>query len=126
MFRLLWRLTVISLLLVSTSAASDRRMTGSELRAVLSVVRIFKLGGPSGDHVGMLFLKANGTGRGAVFYDNGDATNFSGTWRVNRNFFCRDWNNFDGGQEVCEAWIYITDTSARVTVQGQEIGVISW
>jgi hypothetical protein len=107
--------------------AADKRMTSAQMNSLFSYVRIVKLGGPSSGYNGMLYLNPNGTGSGLVFFDDGTSKTITGTWFVSgNNQFCRTWAEFDGGLQVCEKWVFITDNSVRVLVGSTEIGVNSW
>jgi hypothetical protein len=119
-------LLVLLLPMAPMAQAADRQMTGAQMVNLFSYTRIIKLGGPSSDYYGMLYLRANGTGRGLAFLADGSTKTITGTWAVSNNFFCRTWAEFDGGARVCERWVFLTDSSVKVFKGTTQIGVNSW
>ena len=95
-------------------------MTGADLTDLLGNGKSISLGGPRSGHAGTLILAANGSGQGEVKTDDGTILNFTGNWRVKGDQFCRTWQKFDGGQEVCG------DNKVRVLVDGKPIGSNHW
>jgi hypothetical protein len=96
--------------------SADTQMSSNQLIQLFSYTQIIKLGGPSSGYYGMLRLKPNanpstGTGSGMAFFADGSTQTITGNWRVANNRFCRTWAEFDGGAEVCERWIFLSDSS---------------
>ena len=89
MMRTAIKIILFGLMLASLPAqAADRQMTGAQMTNLFSYTRIIKLGGPSSGYDGMLYLKANLTGRGLVFFPTGVPKTITGTWRIANNLFC--------------------------------------
>jgi hypothetical protein len=119
---------------MTAGSASAVNFTRAEFNAFFAVPRVITLGGPGQDYIGALIVirtgvnasgNALGTGRGVAII-SGTPKNIVGTWVIKGNQFCRKWTNFDGGQEICETWTYLTWNSANVVVGGALIGVNSW
>jgi hypothetical protein len=101
-------------------------MTGAELTALLGNGKSIGLGGPGSGYAGTLILTANGAGKGEVKTDDGTLLTLTGQWRVKGDQFCRTWQEFDGGKEVCETWERDGDNQVRVLVDGKPIGINHW
>lgn len=106
--------------------AADRQMTGAQMTSLFSYTRVIKLGGPSSGYYGMIYLRPNFTGRGLAFFADGSTKTITGTWRIANNRFCRKFVEFDNGAEICERWVFLTDSSVKVFNGTTQIGVNSW
>ena len=100
-------------------------MTGDELRALLANGLKLKLGGQGEDYIGEVTLKADGTGDGRAVFIDGRPFAVSGTWTIEGDRFCRQWQ-YDNFAKVCETWKKIDHNTVEVFHEGKRIGVNSW
>ena len=123
------RFGIIAALALATSALQAQAgdpMTQAELAELTSGGVTILLGGPGEGYSGTLVLAADGTGAGTAKTDSGTELTLTGTWEVRDGKFCRSWQEFDDGAEVCETWILTGENSADVFNGDQKIGVNSW
>lgn len=111
---------------LNAASASEKKMSGADLAALLSDGRTVTLGGPGEGYSGELKLSADGKGSGVAKTDAGAVINIEGVWRIKGDRFCRTWNGLDGGKEVCETWILIGENQARVMNGKKKIGLNKW
>lgn len=102
-------------------------MTGAQLSSLLSDGRTLTLGTPHTGYAGELELRDDGTGTGWVRFEDGRRVEFSGSWEIRGNQFCRTWTGLgDERGTICEDWIPISPRSVDVHADGRKIGVNSW
>ncbi|MGS4948013.1 hypothetical protein ACVDG3_21295 [Meridianimarinicoccus sp. RP-17] len=108
-------------------------LTQSELEALTADGLSMAIGTPGSGFSGQFELTAEGTGAG--YFDNaeGERTRLRGPWEIRNGQFCRVWdvvdasgNRISEGEDVCEDWVRIDDTSVAVLVDGRQIGVNDW
>lgn len=128
MRRLIWTwLSIIATAaFIGLASAAEKAMTGVELEALLSGGRTITLGGPGEGYLGSLTLSADGSGSGSAKTDDGRVLTLSGTWKIKGDTFCRQWEEFDNGDEVCEIWVLTAPTRVKVLVNDAQVGVNSW
>lgn len=119
---------VFAMLFASSVAFSqDGKMSGDELKALLSAGKEISLGGPGTGYSGSLMLNADGTGAGEAKTDDGKKTfTLNGTWIIKGNEFCRTWEKLNKGKEVCESWVKTGDSQVDVLADGKNIGANHW
>jgi hypothetical protein len=108
-------------------------LSQAELEAVTADGLSMDIGTPGSGFSGEFTLMADGTGSG--YFDNpeGERTRLRGPWEIRNGQFCRSWDIVDAsgatiseGEDVCEDWVRIDDTSVAVLVDGRQIGVNDW
>ncbi len=115
----------ISSVLAMGAYAQDA-MTTEELQSLTDGGKEIMLGGEGHGYSGTLMLNADGTGIGGATTDAGDKLTITGTWHIADGKFCRTWNEFDGGAEVCEVWKKTSENSVDVYKGDAKLGVNSW
>lgn len=129
MRRLCFKLSAMTILLVATmsiASASEKKMSNADLTALLEGGKTIKLGGPGEGYSGELTLSADGTGSGSAKTDDGTVIKIEGVWLIKGDEFCRTWKGLDGGKEVCETWILVSENKAHVMNGKNKIGVNRW
>ena len=100
-------------------------MSGESLKSLLANGLTLMLGGPGEGYKGTLTLQADGTGVGLTMQDNGTKFDFTGTWTIEDNQFCRKWK-FNNFKKKCETWRKVGDNKVVVLIDGKKIRVNSW
>ncbi len=100
-------------------------MSGADLQALLKNGLTLELGGPGEGYQGKLRLEADGTGAGSAVSDSGETFDITGTWTIEGDEFCRQWE-FEDNKKVCETWRRTGLSEAEVLVDGEKIGVNAW
>lgn len=113
-------------LFAGTASSQDKTMTQDQLEKLTANGVTLKLGGEGHGYSGVLQLTADGTGKGSAKTDDGTVLSLTGSYEVRDGQFCRSWVEFDAGAEVCETWIFTSENSVDVMVDGNKIGVNSW
>lgn len=115
------------ILLAGTADAQSRnQMIQEQLTALTKSGRTLQLGGPGEGYGGELRLSRNGTGKGEAVTDDGNRLTLTGTWEIRDGEFCRAWEEFGDGAEMCERWILTSPASVDVFLGDRKIGVNSW
>lgn len=121
---------VIAVALAAGSPASAEyanQMTAAQLTALLSDGRTLTLGIPHAGYAGELRLRDDDFGTGWVRFEDDRSVEFSGTWEVRGNQFCRAWTGLsDVSRSICEEWILRSPRSVDIYEQGRKIGVNPW
>jgi hypothetical protein len=121
-----WLSIIATAAFIGLASAAEKAMTGVELKALLSAGKTITLGGPGEGYLGSLTLSADGSGSGSAKTDEGRVLTLTGTWKIKGDTFCRQWEEFDNGKEVCEIWVLTTPTKVNVMVNDTKVGVNSW
>lgn len=116
----------VAWLAAGPALAQQAPMTGAQLQELLGAGKTLALGGPNEGYTGTLTLNADGTGEGSAKTDAGDLIEISGTWSIEGDAFCREWEALNDGEEICESWIPDGPNTVQVTVDGKKVGVNSW
>jgi hypothetical protein len=104
------------------AAASEKQMTGTELKQLLESGITLKLGGEGEGYEGDLVLLPDGTGKGQAITDKGEKIILEGTWEIDGDEFCRVWEGLTNGESVCERWIVIGENKVEVRRKDKKSG----
>ena len=106
-------------------AQSGKALTTEQLTQLTANEITLKLGGDGMGYAGSLKLSNDGKGEGSV-NTGGGKLSISGTWKIEDGKFCRIWEGFDAGQQICETWYPTSERVVEVYNGKQKIGVNSW
>ncbi len=104
------------------AAASEKQMTGTELKQLLESGITLKLGGEGEGYEGDLVLLPDGTGKGQWVTTKGKKGKIDGTWEIVGDEFCRVWKEVTNGEKVCERWIVIGENKVEVRRKDKKSG----